>query len=45
VDEQTLARRRESWQAKDKVPRRGTLAKYAKLDSSASLAAVTDRDL
>jgi len=45
VDEQTLARRRESWQTQDKVPKRGTLAKYAKLVSSASLGAVTDRDL
>lgn len=45
VDEQTLARRREAWQAEDKVPSRGTLAKYAKLVSSASLGAVTDRDL
>jgi dihydroxy-acid dehydratase len=45
VDEQTLARRRESWQTENKVPRRGTLAKYAKLVSSASLGAVTDRDL
>ncbi len=45
VDEQTLSRRRESWQTEDKVPKRGTLAKYAKLVSSASLGAVTDRDL
>ncbi len=45
VDEQTLSRRRETWQTEDKVPKRGTLAKYAKLVSSASLGAVTDRDL
>jgi dihydroxy-acid dehydratase len=45
VDPETLARRRETWKAENKVPDRGTLAKYAKLVSSASLGAVTDRDL
>jgi len=45
VDEQTLSQRRERWVPENKVPQRGTLAKYAKLVSSASLGAVTDRDL
>ena len=45
VDEQALATRRENWRAENKVPSRGTLAKYARLVSSASLGAVTDRDL
>ena len=45
VDEATLALRRQNWRAENKVPTRGTLAKYAKLVSSASLGAVTDRDL
>jgi len=45
VDEATLALRRKDWRAENKVPSRGTLAKYARLVSSASLGAVTDRDL
>ena len=45
VDEATLAERRAAW--KPRVPnyRRGVLGKYAKLVSSASYGAVTDKDL
>ena len=40
-----LAKRRESWQRPDPYARHGTLAKYAKLVSSASEGAVTDKYL
>lgn len=42
VDEQTLAGRRSAWQRPQPYADRGTLAKYARLVSSASLGAVTD---
>jgi dihydroxy-acid dehydratase len=40
-----LDRRRRNWHAPEPYARRGVLAKYAALVSSASLGAVTDRDL
>ena len=40
-----LAKRRESWQRPDPYARHGTLAKYAKLVSSASEGAVSDKYL
>ena len=43
VDEAELARRRAAWQPPAPRYRRGVLAKYAKLVSSASVGAVTDR--
>jgi dihydroxy-acid dehydratase len=45
VSEEELARRRANWQAPPPRYRTGTLAKYAKLVSSSSIGAVTDRDL
>ncbi|MGD8417141.1 MAG: dihydroxy-acid dehydratase [Pseudomonadales bacterium] len=44
VDEDTLAARRRAWQRPAPYADRGILAKYARLVSSASLGAVTDRD-
>jgi dihydroxy-acid dehydratase len=45
VDEGELARRRAAWRAPPPYAARGVLAKYAELVSSASLGAVTDRNL
>ncbi|HXG23230.1 MAG TPA: dihydroxy-acid dehydratase [Chthonomonadales bacterium] len=45
VPEEELERRRATWQPPAPRYRRGVLAKYAKLVSSASLGAVTDRNL
>jgi dihydroxy-acid dehydratase len=45
VSEEELARRRAAWQPPAPRYTRGVLAKYAKLVSSASLGAVTDRNL
>ena len=45
VSDEVLARRRASWQRPAPYAERGTLAKYAKLVSSASEGAVTDRYL
>jgi dihydroxy-acid dehydratase len=45
VDEAELRRRRESWTPPPPYATRGVLAKYASQVSSASLGAVTDRDL
>jgi dihydroxy-acid dehydratase len=45
VDARELQNRRASWQAPAPNATRGVLAKYAKSVSSASLGAVTDRDL
>ena len=45
VDEATLAERRTRWRRPDPYARRGTLAKYARLVSSASEGAVTDKYL
>jgi dihydroxy-acid dehydratase len=42
VDEADLARRREAWSPPPPRYRKGVLAKYARLVSSASLGAVTD---
>ena len=39
-----LAARKASWKMEKKTPKRGVLAKYARLVSSASLGAVTDGD-
>ncbi|MGE0624981.1 MAG: dihydroxy-acid dehydratase [Pseudomonadales bacterium] len=44
VDDATLARRRAAWRRPEPYAERGVLAKYARLVSSASLGAVTDRD-
>ena len=44
VDEATLAERRSAWEPPAPYAERGVLAKYARLVSSASLGAVTDRD-
>ncbi len=45
VDEEELERRRAEWTAPEPRYQRGTLAKYAKLVSSSSQGAVTDKDL
>jgi dihydroxy-acid dehydratase len=45
VSEEELARRRADWQAPPPRYRTGILGKYAKLVSSSSIGAVTDRDL
>ena len=45
VDAQELERRRQAWSAPDAYSERGTLAKYARLVSSASEGAVTDKYL
>ncbi len=45
VDEAELGRRRAAWKARPPYATRGVLAKYASLVSSASLGAVTDRNL
>jgi dihydroxy-acid dehydratase len=45
VDDETLQRRREQWQRPPPYAVKGTLAKYAKLVTSASEGAVTDKDL
>ena len=45
IDDAELATRREQWQAPEPYANRGTLAKYAKLVSSASEGAVTDKYL
>lgn len=45
IDEATLAERRAGWQPRAPNYRRGVLGKYAKLVSSASYGAVTDKDL
>ncbi|HLQ86492.1 MAG TPA: dihydroxy-acid dehydratase, partial [Salinisphaeraceae bacterium] len=45
VDDAEIARRRAAWQAPESPVRRGVLAKYARLVSSASLGAVTDADI
>ncbi|MXY58093.1 MAG: dihydroxy-acid dehydratase, partial [Gammaproteobacteria bacterium] len=45
VAESELADRRQRWQCPDPYARHGTLAKYAKLVSSASEGAVTDKYL
>ena len=45
VDDAELARRRERWTPRPPRARRGVLAKYAKLVSTASKGAVTDADL
>jgi dihydroxy-acid dehydratase len=45
VEEAELAGRRKAWQPRAPYAARGVLAKYAELVSSASLGAVTDRDL
>ena len=45
VDEDELAARKQRWQRPAPYAERGTLAKYAKLVSSASEGAVTDRNL
>ncbi|MCG5515453.1 MULTISPECIES: dihydroxy-acid dehydratase [unclassified Ectothiorhodospira] len=45
VPDAELAQRRQRWQKPEPRYRRGVLAKYAKLVSSASQGAVTDRDL
>ena len=39
-----LDTRKASWKMEKKTPKRGVLAKYARLVSSASLGAVTDDD-
>jgi dihydroxy-acid dehydratase len=44
VEEAELARRKSAWQQPEPYASRGALAKYARLVSSASLGAVTDRD-
>lgn len=45
VPDAELAKRRQRWRKPEPRYRRGVLAKYAKLVSSASQGAVTDRDL
>jgi len=45
VDDAELARRKAAWRKPEPRYRRGVLAKYAKLVSSASYGAVTDKDL
>ena len=45
LPEQDIQQRLKDWQSKEKKETRGTLAKYAKLVSSASYGAVTDMDL
>lgn len=45
VDDAELERRRADWQRPEPYTRRGILAKFAKLSSSASRGAVTDLDL
>ena len=45
VDDATLAKRRQSWQRPAPYATRGTLAKYARLVTSASEGAVTDKYL
>jgi dihydroxy-acid dehydratase len=42
VDDATLARRKSTWQAPEPYTRRGVLAKYARVVSSASRGAITD---
>ncbi|AMN47061.1 dihydroxy-acid dehydratase [Steroidobacter denitrificans] len=44
VPQSVLDRRRKTWQAPPPYTRRGVLAKYARVVSSASLGAVTDRE-
>ena len=44
VSAEELAKRREQWQAPEPFTRRGVLAKYARVVSSASLGAITDGD-
>ena len=45
IDDPTLAKRREAWRRPAPYTQRGTLAKYAKLVTSASEGAVTDKYL
>lgn len=45
IDDATLAARRAQWKSRAPNYRRGVLGKYAKLVSSASYGAVTDKDL
>lgn len=45
IDDATLAERRAQWKPRAPNYRRGVLGKYAKLVSSASYGAVTDKDL
>ncbi|HKJ95766.1 MAG TPA: dihydroxy-acid dehydratase, partial [Gammaproteobacteria bacterium] len=45
IDDAELERRRRAWTARPPRYRRGVLAKYAKLVSSACFGAVTDKDL
>jgi dihydroxy-acid dehydratase len=45
ISEEELARRRANWQPRNPRYTKGILGKYAKLVSSSSLGAVTDRDL
>jgi dihydroxy-acid dehydratase len=45
VPDAELARRRAKWEAPAPYATRGVLAKYAELVSSASLGAVTDRQI
>ncbi|HEY4368575.1 MAG TPA: dihydroxy-acid dehydratase [Steroidobacteraceae bacterium] len=45
VTDRVLAQRRKNWRAPEPFTRRGVLAKYAHTVSSASLGAVTDRNL
>jgi len=45
IDDSTLAKRREAWRRPAPYTQRGTLAKYAKLVTSASEGAVTDKYL
>jgi dihydroxy-acid dehydratase len=45
IDDETLAERRRRWQPRPPNYRRGILGKFAKLVSSASHGAVTDKDL
>ena len=44
VDDTVLAQRKLHWKMEKETPKRGVLAKYARLVSSASLGAVTDND-
>lgn len=45
VSEAELERRRQTWRMPKSLPKRGVLAKYARMVGSASEGAVTDRDL
>jgi dihydroxy-acid dehydratase len=45
VDEATLARRKAAWKAPEPYTRRGVLAKYARVVSSASRGAITDCEI